>query len=79
MMAVCCGLCRWLRTDLSSVSGMANVIVEIPSGYVVGRDTIEWMYEAGFTALKRVRFYDQKLVTFFEYVSKSCSVNRTFY
>jgi len=48
---------------------MANVIVEIPTGYIVSRDTIEWMYVAGFTGLKRVQFYNQKLVTFFEFVS----------
>lgn len=61
--------CRWLRTDLAPTSGMANVIVEIPTGYIISRDTIEWMYTAGFVGLKRVRFYNQQLVTFFEYVS----------
>jgi len=60
---------RWKRLDLSPVSGMANVIVEIPTGYIVSRDTIEQMYAANFTALKRVQFYLQKLITFFEYVS----------
>ena len=48
---------------------MSNVIVEIPTGYIISRDTIEWMYRAGFPGLKRVRFYEQKLITFFEYVS----------
>jgi hypothetical protein len=59
---------RWKRLDLAPVSGMANVIVEIPTGFIVSRDTIEWMYSANFTALKRVRFYLQKLILFFEYV-----------
>lgn len=65
---------KWLRTDLAPVSGMANVIVEIPTGYIVSRDTVEWMYTAGFRALKRAQFYNQKLVTFFEYVApeKTC-------
>jgi len=48
---------------------MANVIVGIPTGYVISRDTIEWMYSANFTGLQRVRFYMQKLITFFSYVS----------
>lgn len=61
---------RWLRTDLAPRSGMTNVIVDVPTGYVVSRDTIEWMYRAGFPALKRVRFYQQQLITFFEYVSQ---------
>jgi hypothetical protein len=61
---------RWKRPDISPVSGMANVIVEIPTGYVISRDTIEQMYAANYTALKRVRFYLQKLILFFEYVSQ---------
>lgn len=60
---------KWLRTDLSPVSGMAVVIVDIPTGYIISRDTIEWMYSAGFPGLKRVQFYEQQLISFFEYVS----------
>jgi len=48
---------------------MANVIVGIPTGYIISRDTVEWMYRANFTGLQRVRFYMQKLITFFSYVS----------
>jgi hypothetical protein len=59
---------HWLRTDISPTSGMANVIVGIPTGFIVSRDTIEWMYSAGFVGLKRVQFYEQKLITFFEYI-----------
>jgi len=63
------GICfKWKRLDLAPVSGMANVIVEIPTGYIVSRDTIEQMYMANYTALRRVQFYLQKLITFFEYV-----------
>lgn len=62
-------IARWLRTDLSPVSGMAVVIVDIPTGYIISRDTIEWMYSAGFPGLKRVQFYEQQLISFFEYVS----------
>lgn len=61
-------IARWLRTDLSPVSGMAVVILDIPTGYIISRDTIEWMYSAGFPGLKRVRFYEQQLIAFFEYV-----------
>jgi len=60
---------RWIRPDISEVSGMANVIVGIPTGFIISRDTIEWMYRANFTGLQRVRFYMQKLITFFSYVS----------
>jgi len=48
---------------------MANVIVGIPSGYVISRDTVEWLYKANFTGLQRVRFYMQKLIMFFSHVS----------
>jgi len=48
---------------------MANVIVEIPTGYVISRDTVEWMYSANFTGLQRIQFYRQKLITFFSHVS----------
>jgi len=57
---------------------MANVIVGIPTGYIISRDTIEWMYRANFTGLLRVRFYMQKLITFFAYVI-DCFVYISFY
>jgi len=60
---------RWIRPDIAPESGMANVIVGIPTGYVISRDTVEWMYRANFTGLQRVRFYNQKLITFFSHVS----------
>jgi len=59
---------KWLRTDLAPVSGMAVVVIDIPTGYIISRDTIEWMYTAGFPGMKRTQFYEQQLVTFFEYV-----------
>jgi len=49
---------------------MANVIVGIPTGYVISRDTIEWLYRANITGLKRVWFHMQKLITFFSHVSR---------
>jgi hypothetical protein len=64
---------NWLRTDLAPQSGMANVIVGIPTGFIISRDTIEWMYTAGFVGLKRVMFYNQQLVTFWD----SVGPNRT--
>jgi len=48
---------------------MVNVIVEIPTGYVISRDTREWMYKANFTGLLRIRIYMQKLILFFSHVS----------
>jgi len=60
---------RWTRPDIAPTSGMANVIVGIPTGYVISRDTIEWMYSANITGLQRVSFYAQKLITFFSHVS----------
>ena len=60
---------RWIRPDIAPESGMANVIVGIPTGYIISRDTVEWMYRANFTGLQRVRFYNQKLITFFSHVS----------
>ena len=67
----------WLRTDLSPNAGMTNVIADIPTGYIISRDTIEWMYSAGFPGLRRVRFYEQQLITFFEYVSLICWITLT--
>lgn len=65
---------RWKRPDIAPVSGMANVIVGIPTGYVISRDTIELLYRANITGLQRVWFYRQKLVTFFSHVSSvQCS------
>jgi len=60
---------RWTRPDIAPESGMANVIVGIPTGYVISRDTVEWMYRANYTGLHRILFYNQKLVTFFSHVS----------
>jgi len=48
---------------------MANVIVGIPTGYIISRDTVEWMYRANFTGLERIQFRMQKLTTFFSHVS----------
>jgi len=48
---------------------MANVIVGIPTGYVISRDTVEWMYRANVTGLQRIRFYMQELIMFFSHVS----------
>lgn len=62
---------RWTRPDISPESGMANVIVGIPTGYIISRDTVEWMYRSNFTGLQRVRFYHQKLITFFSYVGQT--------
>ena len=60
---------RWTRPDIAPESGMANVIVGIPTGYVISRDTVEWMYRANYTGLHRILFYKQKLITFFSHVS----------
>jgi len=62
---------RWTRPDIAPESGMANVVVGIPTGYVISRDTVEWMYSANFTGLQRIRFNDQKLIMFFSHVSLS--------
>ena len=59
----------WTRPDIAPESGMANVIVGIPTGYIISRDTVEWMYRANFTGLQRIRFYHQKLIMFFSHVS----------
>ena len=48
---------------------MAFIVLEIPTGYVVSRDTIERMYAAGYRGLQRVRFRDNTLILFFDYVS----------
>jgi len=48
---------------------MANVIVGIPTGYVISRDTVEWMYRANITGLERVQFHRQKLILFLSHVS----------
>jgi len=47
---------------------MVNVIVGIPTGYVVSRDTREWMYASKITGLQRILFINQKLITFFSHV-----------
>ena len=46
-----------------------NILINIPSGHVVDRDAIEEMYRSNVPGLKRVRFRNQTLVLFFEYVS----------
>ena len=43
--------------------------MEIPTGHVVARDSIEAVYRAKFPGVMRVRFRDQTLIIFFEYVS----------
>jgi len=48
---------------------MTNVIVAIPTGYVISRDTVEWLYRSNTTGLQRVLFYNQQLITFFSHVS----------
>ena len=59
-----------MRPDLAEQSGMTLVVMEIPSGYVISRDTIERMYAAGYRGLQRVRFYMNLLVLFFDHVSE---------
>jgi len=59
---------RWTRPDISPISGMVNVIVGIPTGFIISRDTIEWMYASKIPGLQRVRFYNQQLITFFSHV-----------
>jgi len=62
---------RWTRPDIAAESGMANVIVGIPTGYVISRDTREWMYASNITGLQRILFINQKLITFFSHVSST--------
>ena len=58
-----------MRTDIAPISGMMTLQMELPTGHIVGRDAIEDMYASGVPGLKRVRFRDQTLILFFEYVS----------
>ena len=61
--------CRWVRPDLAPLSGMAILQLAIPTGFVVSRDHIEALYAQKVRALKRVRFRDNTLFTFWENVS----------
>lgn len=60
---------RFTRPDITTKTGMTIVQYEVPTGYVVSRDTIEAMYLAGIQGLRRIRFRDGFLITFFEYVN----------
>ena len=48
---------------------MTNVVVGIPTGFVVDRDAIEDIYNSGVPGLRRARFRDNQLIIFYEYVS----------
>ena len=61
-------LFSWERPDLYPESGMTFIKVNIPSGYMVTRDTVHKLYAAGVPGLRRVRFCDQHLYLFFESV-----------
>ena len=52
-------------------SSMVVIRTTIPTGYVIARETIEWMYDNmdKVPGLKRVRFHDQSLWVFLDSVS----------
>lgn len=52
---------------------MTFIMITIPTGYTIPREVIEYMYEtmANVSGLRRVRFYDQTLIVFFDYVSQN--------
>ena len=45
--------------------------IEIPSGYVVARDSIEAVYNSHVPGLRRVRFRDNTIFTIWESVSNT--------
>jgi hypothetical protein len=47
---------------------MTFLELDVPTGYVVARNVIEWMYIAGVPGLKRVQFREPTLYVFFEAV-----------
>lgn len=51
------------------MAGMTTILVQIPTGFVVARDSIERLYTAGIPGLRRARFRDGTLITLFENVS----------
>ena len=60
---------RWLRPDQAPESGMTFAEIEVPTGYMVTRDTIEKLYTSGIPGFKRAQFNVQSLFIFFETVS----------
>ena len=61
---------RWNRPDLDPEVGMTVINIEIPSGFVVARDSIEALYNKRIPGLKRVRFRGGTLIILYEYVSR---------
>ena len=51
------------------MAGMTVVSVQVPTGFVVARDSIENLYRSGVPGLRRARFRDGTLHTLFENVS----------
>ena len=45
------------------------MMFDLPTGYVVNRDTIQEMYLQGIPGMLRVQFNGRTLVVYFEYVS----------
>jgi hypothetical protein len=61
---------NWMREEEGPHSSMIVIRTTIPTGYVVARETIEWMYANmdKVPGLKRVRFHDQSLWIFIDSV-----------
>nr|UCK81481.1 macroglobulin-complement related protein-like 3 [Arenicola marina] len=65
---------RVINEDLSPRIGMTFAAIELPTGFIVNRDEVERLYLAGVPGLRRVRFRDQTLIIFFDYMTteKTC-------
>lgn len=65
----------WINTDLSRVSGMAVLEVDIPTGYVTMNSTLRDYVQSGIVPnLKRAESYGRKIVFYFDRLdeSKTC-------
>ncbi len=61
---------RWVYLQESSMSGMAVLEVTIPTGYVIQQQELDVIVKSSpLRNLEEARFYDRKVVFYFDYVS----------
>lgn len=60
---------RWVNTDESSVSGMTVLEVTIPTGYIIQQQDLDMYVIASANNLREARYYERKVVFYFDYVS----------
>jgi hypothetical protein len=67
---------RWVYLEESSMSGMAVLEVTIPTGYVIQQQELDVIVKSSpLRNLEEARFYDRKVVFYFDYVSLFLMIN----